>query len=560
MPDTIGVDIVANEKGFIKGVNAASKAMADLNKQETKGKANAGKAGKALAIAETKAIKSTQAAQKKKSQEAIKNAKQQEVAVKKFFKGDFGDAFGLGATGVIAGAVVVAIAAGAAAAVALTVALASAAAEAGKLKAQATGNLNVLTNGRGAEALKLIDSLAESTGMKFQVARDRFQEFRRAGADNKVSAQLLKLTADLDSIDSSGKLSAEAIEKVLSHKDSKGNIIIKDAAAEMALLAKQAHVAGDGTAALAARFTTLGGATNSLDNSKVKFFEAIWDRVGPAIDKAAGSVAKFVDEFLKSEKGEKLIAGISSAIEFMADLVVASLPFVEAAFEGVFEAIEIFVPMFDTISEALGMAFGGEKTDMLNLFKDSVKVFSVILGGALSAVMLLVAAIFEIPIVITIAMVKVAEFAGKLFDFATSLYDVGKAIVQGLIQGISDMAGALWAKVTGLADGIKAKFRDALSISSPSKVFEQYGKFTGQGFESGLEKSAPDAGGVAEAMIPKGATSPGGSANGGGGAGGGIIVHLHLGQVSGTPDEVMRAARREFEMAISALKISRGVD
>jgi uncharacterized membrane protein YgcG len=226
----------------------------------------------------------------------------------------------------------------------------------------------------------------------------------------------------------------------------------------------------------------------------------------------------------------------------------------------VLEGIAFFKPMFDEISSALSAAFGEDKASSVSTFKEIFTILTVALGGALTAVGALIGAVIGIQLAIYGAFIKVGEFIGMAIMFGDTMYEAGKAIVSGLIKGISDMTGELWAKVTGIADGIKAKFKEALKISSPSKVFEQYGKFTGQGFESGLEKSAPDSGGVAEAMIPKGAGSAGGGSSAGGGGGGGLTLHLHLGQVSGTPEEVMRAARREFEMALSALKISRGVD
>lgn len=591
MADTVQVDLVAggNLSAEAKKASAAMEALAKKEKNiagvakelgkshkevskaldvaAAKSKALANEEKKRLAL-EAKGIAKLKADQKKKASEAERQSKDLEIRTKKLLKGDVVDAFGLGAAGVAGVAVVATLAVAAVAATALTVAIGTAAMEALKLRNSAQGTMDVLTNGRGAEALALVDGLAEQVGMKFGDARDKFIQFRQAGADNKTSANLLKLVADLNTVDSSGKLAAEAIEKTLAHKDAKGNVIVKDAAAQMALLAKQAHVAGDGTAALAAKYTTLGGALNSLDNSKTSFLEEVGKRVAPAIDKAAGAVAEFVDNILKTQRGERIINGIASAIELVANVVEGSLPYVEAAIDGVFAAFDTLSPAIEIIKEQFAVAFGGDKASAIDTVKGAVQFLATAVGGALTVIAGLVGIVIKLQMTIYDAYGAVMQFVGGLFGLGGSAFEIGSQIVSGLINGITSMVGSLFAKVTGIADGIKAKFRDALSIHSPSKVFEGYGKNTAQGFEIGLEKNAPDSGGVAETMIPSGPpqTAGGGSARAGAAAGGGssggaggVQVFITIqGASSGSPDELMRAARREFEMAMASLKLARG--
>jgi phage-related protein len=49
------------------------------------------------------------------------------------------------------------------------------------------------------------------------------------------------------------------------------------------------------------------------------------------------------------------------------------------------------------------------------------------------------------------------------------LIGTGKNIIQGLINGISSMAGAVWQEIKDVAGGIKDKIKDALGIKSPSR-------------------------------------------------------------------------------------------
>lgn len=66
------------------------------------------------------------------------------------------------------------------------------------------------------------------------------------------------------------------------------------------------------------------------------------------------------------------------------------------------------------------------------------------------------------------------------------LKQIGKDIMQGLLDGIASMASAIWKKVTDIADGVKNAVTEALGIASPSKVMIGYGKNTGEGLMKGI--------------------------------------------------------------------------
>jgi len=88
---------------------------------------------------------------------------------------------------------------------------------------------------------------------------------------------------------------------------------------------------------------------------------------------------------------------------------------------------------------------------------------------------------------------KIPEKIGDVFSGAGKwLVDAGKNIIQGLLDG----AGSLLKKIgefflDKVPGWIKAPFKAALGISSPSKVFKEYGKNVVQGFTSGLADLRP---------------------------------------------------------------------
>ena len=67
------------------------------------------------------------------------------------------------------------------------------------------------------------------------------------------------------------------------------------------------------------------------------------------------------------------------------------------------------------------------------------------------------------------------------------LKQIGKDIINGLVKGISGMAGTVKKKVKELANLIPNGMKDLLGINSPSKVTTELGEWTGEGLANGLE-------------------------------------------------------------------------
>ena len=76
-----------------------------------------------------------------------------------------------------------------------------------------------------------------------------------------------------------------------------------------------------------------------------------------------------------------------------------------------------------------------------------------------------------------------------LRDLRSKMVDIGKHIIQGLIDGIKSLAGNVMDAVKGIANNVTSGIKNALKISSPSRVLMQLGEYTGEGFVLGLEKT-----------------------------------------------------------------------
>jgi len=82
-------------------------------------------------------------------------------------------------------------------------------------------------------------------------------------------------------------------------------------------------------------------------------------------------------------------------------------------------------------------------------------------------------------------ILKLLEGIGQL------MFDIGKAVLEGLINGIKAIAGGLWDLITGIGKGIVDQFKSVLGISSPSTVMHQAGKDTMIGASEGVQAGAP---------------------------------------------------------------------
>jgi phage-related protein len=68
------------------------------------------------------------------------------------------------------------------------------------------------------------------------------------------------------------------------------------------------------------------------------------------------------------------------------------------------------------------------------------------------------------------------------------LFDVGRSIIDGLLRGLQSLGGTIVSYLTELIPG---PIRDALGISSPSKVLDDIGVDTMRGLDRGLERMLP---------------------------------------------------------------------
>lgn len=81
----------------------------------------------------------------------------------------------------------------------------------------------------------------------------------------------------------------------------------------------------------------------------------------------------------------------------------------------------------------------------------------------------------------------VSGIKGAFTGLPSSMLSIGKSIIQGVINGIGSMVGALYGSIKSALSGLVSKAKSALGINSPSKVFrDQVGKGISEGIGVGI--------------------------------------------------------------------------
>lgn len=80
-----------------------------------------------------------------------------------------------------------------------------------------------------------------------------------------------------------------------------------------------------------------------------------------------------------------------------------------------------------------------------------------------------------------------SDIMGFLSSLPGDLLAMGQDMMQGLIDGIANMGGAVMDAIGGVVNGAVDWAKGLLGIHSPSRVFMEVGEFTGDGLAKGIE-------------------------------------------------------------------------
>lgn len=160
---------------------------------------------------------------------------------------------------------------------------------------------------------------------------------------------------------------------------------------------------------------------------------------------------------------------ITSAVNSVKSTVSSVFNAIKSTVTSVMEGIKSTITnAWNNVKSTVTSAVNGVKSIVTNVFNSLKSVVSSAMTGVRTAI-------------------SNGWNAAKSFLTSINLTSIGRNIIEGLINGIKAMAGRVASAVKGVIDGVTKTAKNLLGINSPSKVFTQYGEWTGEGLEIGLD-------------------------------------------------------------------------
>lgn len=281
-----------------------------------------------------------------------------------------------------------------------------------------------------------------------------------------------------------------------------------------------------GISSMISIFTAVSGAITAAGGASAVFggaLAAITGPIGIAVAAIAGLVAGLVVLYNKNEEfrnfvneiwaeikdifvqaWEEIVAFVKPIIEDLKTFFEDTFSELQAFWEEHGEAIMVFVDVFlKTIGGYFKVQFEAIKTIVSvawTLIKATIKTSIEAVKLIISNTLDIIRGIFDVFSKLLQgdwkgAWEAIKQTAQNIMDNIVTFFknidlvQVGKDIIQGLINGISSMANAVSEKVNDIANSVKDGIKNALDIRSPSHVMEELGKFTGEGFALGLDST-----------------------------------------------------------------------
>lgn len=231
-----------------------------------------------------------------------------------------------------------------------------------------------------------------------------------------------------------------------------------------------------------------------------------------------------------------VVAPLAIAIEAIVSLFVLwrSTAMAAAIAQGIFNAALLINP-FTPLIVAIGLVIAAvvllikNWDSVVNAFKN---VGNAIASGA-SALRGAVVGAFN----------SVKDALGNLIDSFTG---IGKQIIYGLVNGIRSVANLPMEAIKGIGNGLVNTFKSLFRIGSPSKLFADYGKNIVQGLSNGIDGAQKLAVTSMDAMSARVASPSFSFAGGGGTSGMNITINAGVGTDPYELGRVVKAALDKY--------------
>lgn len=230
-------------------------------------------------------------------------------------------------------------------------------------------------------------------------------------------------------------------------------------------------------------------AAETIWNSFIDIFSMVWD----AIKQVFGNALQWLDN-KTGGKFSDIIKVVSEYMDMAFGIIEDIWGFIKRSFSNALEFVKGLVTLdFGRMWNAIKDQMGNIRETISSVWNRIKSFFSGKLSEILSNLKRkftdMVSAVRE---KMSEIRDKIEELMKKAIDYlkGIDLLQVGKDIIQGLINGIGSMASAVWNKAKSIASGIGDTIKRTLGVKSPSRVLMEIGKWTSVGLADGIEDYA----------------------------------------------------------------------
>lgn len=324
-------------------------------------------------------------------------------------------------------------------------------------------------------------------------------------------------------------------------------------------------------------------ATTEIWNNITEAFENIWEGITQIFSGALSAIFGIVGqvwediksvfgaalEWIDTKTGGKfseVLETVKQAMDNIWNIIKAVWDYIKNTFTNVLDFLKSLVKGdFQGMKDAINNQMENAKQLLETIWNNIKSFFQTILGDIWSSITDKFQEMKEsISDKMNDALDTIKDIWGNVMDFfdGIDLFEIGKNIIQGLIDGIKDMATDVVDSVKGVVDDAIEGAKNLLGIASPSKVFKAIGVHTGEGLELGIrsmgnrvEKAGKA---MAQASVPNVPDVNTGEVNAGNvNHGSGSFVNDSTSSMSDILTALMKLAERDVVIKIDEREIIR---
>lgn len=232
---------------------------------------------------------------------------------------------------------------------------------------------------------------------------------------------------------------------------------------------------------------TISGILEALRNVWPEFLKTVLDMLGQFFLAIGENIPKFSAAF------QLILTGFVDLIKANVPLIIgAFLALIQAMLDGLATKIPDLMKSGANLIAAMINGIAAQSVIIINAAWDAVITF---INGFADAIDQkgpeLQAAVNKL-IKAIINFIK-NGLTGMANTFAPHASSIGRNIINGVINGVSGAAGALYNKMRNVASSALSSFKSTLGIHSPSRVFATAAGFIVAGIVQGIDKNQSDA-------------------------------------------------------------------